>query len=146
MRRLAMQLFLPVVAVTLLAACGNSTSQKPAGGAATTQEAKVQFANINVDRFEEMSRQTGVVILDVRTPEEFAQGHLRGAVNINVGAPNFAQKVAALDKNATCLVFCRSGRRSAQACGEMAGLGFSCLYNLEGGINAWTARGKPLEQ
>jgi rhodanese-related sulfurtransferase len=67
-------------------------------------------------------------------------------MNIDVNAPDFAQKVKALDKSKTYLVHCRSGKRSVQACGEMEGFGFGRLYNLDGGISAWTARGKPVEK
>ena len=141
MRRLASAL--PFVMLLLLAACGAQTPRNPPAGNAATP---IAYATIDADRFEQMSRQPGVVILDVRSPEEYAQGHIRGAVNIDVGAPDFTQKVAALDKNATYLVHCRSGRRSVQACDNMAGLDFSHLYNLDGGINAWTARGKPVEK
>ena len=139
MKCLVFGLFLSTMTIMLLATCGTPSAQNPAGG-----EAK--FATLAVDRFDEMTRQAGNVVLDVRTADEFAQGHLHGAVNIDVNAPDFAQKVGALNKKATYLVLCRSGRRSEQACTTMAGLGFSRLYNLDGGISAWTASGKPVEK
>jgi rhodanese-related sulfurtransferase len=126
-------------------ASGNSAPVREAPPAATRSEAE-PFATVGVEDFEKMLRQTGVVILDVRTAEEYAQGHLLGAKNIDVNAENFAQKIAALDKRATYLVYCRSGARSARACDQMTALGFSKLYNLEGGMRTWDAAGKPVEK
>jgi phage shock protein E len=73
---------------------------------------------------------SGAVLLDVRTPEEFASGHLEGAINIDVQSPDFNQKVAELDPSATYLVYCRSGNRSGQAIDRMEGLGFTDLTNI----------------
>jgi len=84
------------------------------------------------------------VILDVRTPEEYAAGHIEGAVNIDYYSTSFAAEVGALDSMNTYLVYCRTGVRSAAATGIMAEKGFSDLYNMEGGITAWTAAGYSL--
>jgi rhodanese-related sulfurtransferase len=123
----------------LLAACQQTPPETP-------PSSELKYTTIDIARFEELSRQPGVTILDVRAADEFAQGHIRGAVNIDVGASDFAQKVAALNKNTTYLVQCRSGRRSVQACDVMLGQGFAHLYNLDGGITAWTTAGKPVEK
>lgn len=79
------------------------------------------------------------VLLDVRTPEEFAAGHIDGAVNINIAAPDFAAQVGKLDKDATYLVHCSKNvenGRSAQALAIMAQLGFTELRNVVGGYAA----------
>ena len=117
----------------------------PAASGPTTSAAG-RFVNVDAEKFEQMSKQTGVVILDVRTAQEYAQGHIHGAVNLDINATDFAQKVAQLDKNTTYLVHCRSGTRSTRACNEMAGLEFPKLYNLQGGFVAWEAAGKPVEK
>lgn len=70
------------------------------------------------------------VIIDVRTPEEFAGGHLDGAVNINLQSGVFEQEIAELPLDGEYLVYCRSGNRSAQAISIMQGLGFTDLTNL----------------
>lgn len=88
----------------------------------------------------------GVVVLDVRTPEEFKAGHLSGATNINFNAPDFADQLKKLDQKKAYLVYCRSGRRSGRARDLMAEQGFSRLFNLEGGINAWTKAGQSVEK
>jgi len=81
------------------------------------------------------------VILDVRTPQEYSDGHLEGAINIDYNAPDFKDKVGKQDKNKTYLVYCRTGIRSAAASKIMAGLGFKNIYNMTGGITDWQALG-----
>lgn len=80
-------------------------------------------------------------VLDVRHPEEFAAGHLANAQNIDVEASTFTSEIAELDKNAAYAVYCHSGRRSRIATEQMAKAGFDHLYNLNGGIAAWSAAG-----
>ena len=86
----------------------------------------------------------GVEIIDVRTPEEFAEGHLPGADLIDISAPDFVDRIEALDRSATYFVYCRSDNRSGQATALMADLGFDSIYELEGGTVAWLASGRPL--
>lgn len=86
----------------------------------------------------------GMVVLDVRTPEEFAAGHLEGAVMIDFQSPTFAADVAALGEDTPVFVYCRSGNRSAQAVATMVQLGFTDLTELDGGVVAWEAAGLPL--
>ncbi len=93
---------------------------------------------------QQKSGQSDFVILDVRTPEEFAEGHLANAVNINVLATSFTAQVTALDRTKTYLVYCRTGHRSVQASGAMRQLGFSSVFNMVGGIVAWQAKGLPV--
>jgi phage shock protein E len=85
--------------------------------------------------FLETTGHDGVVVIDVRTPEEFAAGHLQNAVNINVEDPAFTTQIEALDEAATYAVYCRSGRRSAIATDAMAAAGFTSLINLNGGLD-----------
>lgn len=83
----------------------------------------------------------GVTVIDVRTPAEFASGHLKGAVNIDVEAAGFDDAIGKLPKDGTYLVYCRSGNRSAVATSKMADLGFSTVDNLQGGITQWQSNG-----
>lgn len=86
----------------------------------------------------------GVVIADVRTPEEFAAGHLQGAVNLDVSASTFDSQIAALDKNVVYAVYCRSGNRSTIAVGKMSDAGFTNLFNFnKGGFAELAAAGAP---
>jgi len=83
------------------------------------------------------------IILDVRTPEEFADGHLANAVNIDFYAKTFRDELTKLDKSQTYLVYCRSGARSLSSAQIMEGLNFKEVYNLSGGIIGWKAEGMP---
>jgi rhodanese-related sulfurtransferase len=107
---------------------------------------KAAVKNVGVEEFEKLRADKNTVVLDVRTPKEFAAGHMPGATNIDWNAPDFAQKVSALDKNKVYLVHCAAGRRSASAAAKMSTMDFPKLYNLEGGFNAWQKAGKPTEK
>jgi phage shock protein E len=86
----------------------------------------------------------GPVIVDVRTPEEFAAGHVDGAVNIDVESGSFGTEIAALPKDTTYAVYCRSGRRSAVAADQMSGAGFTSIVNLDGGVADLQSAGAPI--
>jgi thioredoxin len=82
-------------------------------------------------------------LLDVRTPEEFGVEHLENADNVNVNSPDFAAKAAQYDKSKPIFVYCKVGGRSAQAADKLVAMGFTEVYNLEGGIMKWTTAGMP---
>lgn len=88
--------------------------------------------------FAEQLRNEDVVLLDVRTPEEYEFGHIDGAELINIADPAFPERVNELDRDKTYLVYCRSGNRSWTAGQFMIQLGFSHVYNLAEGIISWT--------
>ena len=98
--------------------------------------------NVGVDEFAKLATDPNNVVLDVRTPREFAAGHLPGAVNINWTDKSFPEKIAALDKSKTYLVHCAIGGRSSKACNKLTDEQFSNIYNLKGGLDAWTKAGK----
>lgn len=85
-----------------------------------------------------------VTLIDVRTPEEFAAGHLSGAININSAAPDFAAQLNALDKNGNYAIYCRSGNRSSTALKIMRSQNFVSVVDLEGGIIAWERSSLPV--
>ena len=89
---------------------------------------------------------SNIAILDVRTAKEFADGHVAGAVNIDVNQADFAQKIDQLDRSKTYIVYCRSGRRSSKAVGIMATKGFKNLYNVSDGFLGWNKNGLPFEK
>ena len=84
-------------------------------------------------------------IIDFRTPEEYATGHLKGAQLINFFDDDFRAQVASLEKDMPTLIYCRSGNRSGQAASVMQELGFRNVFDLQGGILAWQAAGFELE-
>jgi len=104
------------------------------------------FRNVDVAEWEKLRKDPKVVVLDVRTAEEFAEGHMPGAINLDIRGGKFAETLAGLDKSKTYLVHCAVGGRSAKACGQMDGLKFEKVVNLSGGITAWEAAGnKPVK-
>lgn len=96
------------------------------------------------DLVESLAGDPDFVILDVRTPGEFASGHLENAANVDFYSPDFLDQLDELDRRAIYLVYCRSGGRSGSAHDEMASLGFATVYNMLGGITAWEDAGYPV--
>lgn len=87
---------------------------------------------------------TKFVVLDVRTPQEYSEGHLSNTINIDYNASNFKSEVGRLDKGKKYLVYCRTGIRSAAASKIMVELGFKDINNMTGGITDWQAQGFPV--
>lgn len=110
-------------------------------GAAAEKKAAVK--NVSVEEFDRLRQQKETVVLDVRTADEYADGHLKDSVLIDLRSPDFAERIGKLDKSKTYLVHCAAGGRSARACSKMDALGFKTV-NLEGGLGAWKDAGKPV--
>jgi len=103
----------------------------------TTACGQANYENVDVKGFAELMNDPDVVVLDVRTADEFKEGHLEGALNIDQGQSDFIEKAkAALAADRTIAVYCRSGRRSANAAEKLAAVGYKAV-NLKGGIVAW---------
>jgi phage shock protein E len=126
MKRLFAVLILSSVALT---ACGSS------GGNVT---------NLNVNDFASKIKDTSVILIDVRTPAEFAAGHIEGALNIDFESGTFASDIQKLDKTESYAVYCRSGNRSGQATTLMSKDGFTSIFNLSGGVIDWANAGQAL--
>jgi len=139
----------PVFSATAAAeqpAPGPASPTAPTTGP-TTAPAAVR--KISIDEFDRMRKEKGVVILDVRTPREYAEGHVAGAINLPVtgqGSEHFNDEVAKLDKSTTYLVHCARGVRSANAVNRMSKLGFTHLNDFTGGMDLWKKEGKPVEK
>ena len=103
------------------------------------------YENVDVQGFAELVADTNVVVvLDVRTVDEFKEGHIEGAVNIDQAQGDFIERVkTAMSTDKTIAVYCRSGRRSANAAGKLAAEGYKCV-NLKGGILAWKEANMPV--
>ena len=91
---------------------------------------------VNKEAYLELIKQNHQII-DVRTPNEFENGHIENAVNIDFKAADFIENISALNKNKTLLIYCRSGNRSGKAAKIMDSLGFTKIYDLEGGFMNW---------
>jgi phage shock protein E len=114
--------------ILLLAGCSSSSSA----------------IDLSVTEFSSKVAEVGVITLDVRTPGEYAEGHLEGAQLIDFQSGNFESEISSLDKDATYAVYCRSGNRSGQAVKVMHDAGFHNVYNLNGGVIDWANAGLPL--
>ena len=100
------------------------------------------------EAFELVSQQSDVIILDVRTPEEFSSGHIGGALNINIASDNFKDRLAEMKREKAYLVHCAAGApngRSRRSVALMEKLGFKKIYHLEGGFFGWRRAGYATE-
>ena len=102
------------------------------------------ITSVPATEFENIIKGDSVQLLDVRTPQEYAEGHIAGALNINVQSDDFQQVAEKeLSKDSTILVYCRSGRRSMNAAEILTKLGYK-VVNLKGGIIEWREDGFPV--
>ncbi len=128
-----------VAVATLLAGCSGGAVGVSVGPTAAT--APAAGSSLPAAEFAAAAKLPGTVLLDVRTSQEFADGHLSGAVNVDVESADFLQKVESLDRTLPYAVYCRSANRSKVAMSAMQQLGFTQLYDLAGGITAWKSAG-----
>ena len=104
-----------------------------------------QSKHITVEQFVQRRAQPNHVVLDVRTEQEFQAGHIPGAVNLNVNAPDFRARATQLDRSKTYLVHCVVGHRSALACSNLVTLGLTNFLDFHPGLKAWKEAGQPVE-
>ncbi|MEL6981607.1 MAG: rhodanese-like domain-containing protein [Actinomycetota bacterium] len=133
------------------AACGSETSEPATATQDTESGAETGAAS---DGLRLVSPDAGasiladppddLVVLDVRTPEEFAEGHLADATLVDFYTEDFADQLAALDPDVPYLIYCRSGNRSGQTLALMEELGFTDVADVDGGILAWADAGLPV--
>ncbi len=106
-----------------------------------------QIQSVGVDEFEKRLITTkGEQLIDVRTPQEFEKYRIQSARNINFKDTNFRKEIGKLDKNKPVLIYCLSGARSKAALKAFQDAGFKTVYDLSGGINAWSKAGKSIDQ
>ena len=109
----------------------------------TTGCCQQNYENADPEGFAELITKPDVVLLDVRTADEFKEGHIENALNIDVKQGDFMEKAKTLPKDKTIAVYCRSGKRSANAANQLASVGYK-VVNLLGGIIAWKDGGRPV--
>lgn len=107
---------------------------------ATVYAQKSKVKTVSAKKFERKMQRHNVVVLDVRTEEEFEQGHIKDAQLIDVNKEDFPQKIQTLHKEKTYLVYCRSGKRSEKALNILNKAGFEKAYHLKGGYLEWQKR------
>ena len=126
MRRLVLTLLIPAL---VLISC-----TAPQGGGALDTQA-----------FQQALATPGTQLIDVRTPAEYIEGHIEGALNLDWTGGVLDQRMATLDKSKSVLLYCASGRRSAAAREAMTAAGFTNVRELSGGITAWRSAGLPVK-
>lgn len=129
MRRILAVIAILIGSTALLTGCSSS------GGS---------VESVSAEQFLTATAEPGTVVVDVRTPGEYAAGHVDGAINVDVESPDFGTQIAALAKDTQYAVYCRSGRRSTLATDQMAEAGFTSLVNLQGGVADLQAAGAPI--
>ena len=132
-------IFLTALSISVsLASCQNQPSRS------ITKQINV---TISVDEFDKKLNETkNVQLVDVRTPEEYAEGHLKGSVNYNLNADDFDKNLSKLDKSKPVMVYCLAGGRSGEAAEKMKEKGFTEVYNMKGGMMKWNAANKPVDK
>lgn len=126
--KLAITLIIMTMSATQITGCNSSDN----------------ITSVSAPEFDKEIKADSVVLLDVRTPQEYAEGHIDGALNINIQSDSFRQRAEKeLSKDSTILIYCRSGRRSMEAAGILSELGYK-VVNLKGGIIEWKGDGLPV--
>lgn len=101
------------------------------------------YSDVDIAAAKKMISNKDVVILDVRTPEEFREGHIDKAILANINDPSFDARIARIGKDKQVLVYCAAGGRSARASKMMSEKGWKSVTNMKGGFSAWSAAGYP---
>ncbi len=132
-----------VIGVIVSGGCAPGATEAPPQQT-TTQIIEDVTAQEALNLIQENQNNPDFVILDVRTAEEVADGHIENAINLDFYSETFRDEVDRLDKNRTYLIYCRSGGRSGNALDIMDELNFREVYNISDGIIAWEAEGLPI--
>ncbi|WP_299184646.1 rhodanese-like domain-containing protein [uncultured Aquimarina sp.] len=99
---------------------------------------------ITVAEMDSLLEMEKVQLVDVRTPQEYAEGHIEGAINIDFSDENFETLISEVDKTKPVAVYCGRGGRSGKCSAYMKKAGFTKIYDLDGGITEWKYKGKTL--
>ncbi|SFW72117.1 Rhodanese-related sulfurtransferase [Sinomicrobium oceani] len=97
---------------------------------------QAQVADVDITKLSEKDL-AGKFLVDVRTPDEYGEGHFAGALNLDSSEPDFLSQWKGIDKSTPVYVYCRTGKRSARVTKSLDSLGFKEVYNLQGGYQAW---------
>ena len=138
-------LFVTALLTVLAANAGAQPAKSQTKGETPSSASSVK--NVEAEQAAKLLKENKkIVVLDVRTPEEFAAGHIAGATNLDFHNPDFEKKLSVLDKSKSYLVHCAAGGRSAKTRELMKKQQFQSIYHLEGGLKAWEKAGNPVER
>lgn len=137
-----------ILATWLLTSCGNGQNETTTKDVEPTTEVSSQeeqfIKDVDAATFKNLTETGNGIILDVRTPDEIAAGHIPNASIINIYDKEFETKINLMQKDKEIYVYCKSGGRSSQAAKLLQKNGFNKIYNLDGGIMAWEKNNFPL--
>jgi len=121
--------------VLFMLGCSSGTQQTSTSSTTNT----IKDGQTTIDAFKmALAKVDKAQLVDVRTPQEYTQGHLEGALNINFNDPTFEQSIDQLDKSQPVFIYCQSGGRSGRAYKKMKNMGFSTVYDMKGGYGSWS--------
>ena len=135
------KLMIGILGLTLAVACNSGETDAKVENTENEKTVTIVREDINPMEAQELINSDDVVILDVRSEDEFSSGHLKGAINMDINAEGFNYAIADLENTKKYVVYCQSGRRSAAAMEQMMNVGFTNVYNILGGINEWQGTG-----
>lgn len=126
----------------------NCTQNKKSETNTTTAEAATQQQKVvSLISPKDLNKSNnGIQLVDVRTPEEYSEGHIKNSTNINFYDDDFGDQMSKLDKNKEIYIYCRSGGRSGKASKQLEKLGFTKVYDLEGGFLNWQKNNLEVEK
>jgi rhodanese-related sulfurtransferase len=134
-----------LIVITAIAGAGCNSSAGVTSTTTTSIKVTNGFFDVSVaeayNLIQSNKDNSNFEIIDVRTPDEYAAGHLENSTLIDFDAANFKTEIDKLDRAKTYFLYCRSGNRSGQAQDIMEGMGFLSVYNMKGGITDWQTAG-----
>ena len=133
-----------ITGIAALVLCSCAVAEKPD---AEKEKSATKIEHVDAKAAAALLKKSDKVkVLDVRTPDEFKEGLIKGAELADFKGDDFEGALKKLDKSVPYLVHCRSGGRSTSALETLKKLGFQHIYHLDGGMNAWSEAGNPVEK
>lgn len=139
-----MQKTLLLLSAGILAFSSCDSKKEKTETTTSSEVTRVSVINLNAVEFQEKS--TNGILIDVRTSEEIAEGKIAGSLELDYFLPSFQSKVDELSKDEEIYIYCAVGARSREAAEMLIQQGFTKVYHLSGGIQAWAQKGLPIVQ
>ncbi|SDA93880.1 Rhodanese-related sulfurtransferase [Algoriphagus alkaliphilus] len=140
----SMQKALLLLSAGIMAFSSCDSKKENTQTATSSELTKVSVINLNPSEFQQKS--TSGIVIDVRTAEEIAEGKIAGALELDYFLPSFQSQVEKLSKDEEIYIYCAVGARSREAAEMLIQQGFTKVYHLSGGIQAWAQKGLPIVQ
>ncbi len=147
-----MKFYIVFLTQSLVTAYETEYSHDALGPKTFQETVQAHYAKAEIDTIEASKAQDFItahpkaLVLDVRTPPEFIEGHIENAINIDFRARDFRDQLSKLDRDTHYILHCKSGRRSAASLEIMKRLGFKRITHMKGGLDAWKAADLPVSR